>query len=398
MSYDYVVDTGVIIPDTSEVLMDVQEEQKTIFGNDFDVSDATPQGVQINAEAEARRSVIRNNAQVGNQLNPNLAGGTALDAIWALTGGERSRGTFSTVEVRCFGEDGTIISVGSEVQDENGLTWTSTVAGTIGAITSGEVDITFLAPEVGSTQAGPNTITTILTVTEGWDSADNPDAADPGTLTTSDPVARSQRRSQLGLQGISATTAIIARVSAVNNVRSVVSFDNDTPNDINFEGVLIPKNSIYVCVDGGGNSEIAEALFNAKTLGAAFSGDISTPIINGSNPNPYIVRHSNSTPVPIFVEIDVRLTNSAIVDPTNQVKNAMLAYANGELSPYPGFTAGSDANPFELSGAVQQLVLGTFTTDIKISKTAGPTDTEVIPININEVATLDENNIAVNIV
>lgn len=396
-SYDYVTDTGVIVADTQEVRTEVEDEQKVIFGDDFDVSDATPQGVQINAEAESRRSVIRNNVQLANQINPNIAGGIALNAIWALTGGERNEGTKSVVEITCFGVDGTLIAAGRNIRDEAGVLWSNLAAATIGAIDTGEVVISFYPPEVGATTAAPGTITTIVDGADGWNTCTNVDAAQVGTLTTSDAEARRQRRDQLGLQGIAATTAMRARVSAVDGVNSLAIFDNDTPNDITFEGVLIAKNSVYVCVDGGGNSEIGAALFESKTFGAGYTGDISIPIINGSNPNPYIAKFSKSTEIPIFVEIDIRLSNAAIVDPSRIVKEAMITYANGELSPEPGFVAGADASPFELAGAVQQLVPGVFTLGIRIGTSAGPTNTDVIPIAINQVATLDENNIAVNI-
>jgi len=377
-NYDYVTDTGVIVADTLEVRTEVEDEQKVIFGADFDVSDATKQGVQINAETESRRSLIRNNVQLANQLNPNIAGGIALDAIWALTGGERDIGTKSVVEITCFGVDGTLITAGRNIRDEAGLLWTNLAAATIGAVDPGEVVISFYAPEVGATAAAPNTITTIVDGAIGWNTCNNVAAAQVGTLTTSDALGRRQRRDQLGLQGISAVTAIQARVSNVNGVKSLIVYDNDTPSDVTFEGVLIAKNSVYVCVDGGGNSEIGAALFEAKTLGTSYTGDISIPIVNGSNPNPYIAKLSKSTSIPIFVEIDVRLSSSAIVDPSRIIKEAMITYAEGELSPEPGFVAGADASPFELAGAVQQLA-------------------DVIPININEVATLAENNIAVNI-
>lgn len=60
-----------------------------MFGQDLDISPETPQGVLITMETENRDAIVRNNAELANQINPDLAGGVFLDAIWALMGGAR---------------------------------------------------------------------------------------------------------------------------------------------------------------------------------------------------------------------------------------------------------------------------------------------------------------------
>lgn len=92
-NYGYVTSTGVIVPDTSTTLDQVRSEYRAAFGDDLDTSAETPQGVLITAETESRDAVARNNADLANQINPNLAGGVFLDAIWQLTGGQRVRAT-----------------------------------------------------------------------------------------------------------------------------------------------------------------------------------------------------------------------------------------------------------------------------------------------------------------
>lgn len=112
--YGFIVETGVIVPDTSDQLAQVQSEYRTAFGDDLDVSPETPQGVLIAAETESRDSVARNNAALANQINPNLAGGVFLDALWALTGGARFVATPSVIRgVELGGVPGAIIPEGA---------------------------------------------------------------------------------------------------------------------------------------------------------------------------------------------------------------------------------------------------------------------------------------------
>jgi len=88
--YEYIELAGVIVPDTLETRTQVESEFKNAFGSDLVVTPDTPQGVLITDETLARDAVIRNNAAIANQINPNLAGGVFLDALWALTGGTRT--------------------------------------------------------------------------------------------------------------------------------------------------------------------------------------------------------------------------------------------------------------------------------------------------------------------
>src|SRR6478752_8892109 len=111
--FDYVTTTGTIVPDTSTLLADVQDEYGAALGADIVVDPNTPQGAMITAEVIARTAVLSNNALVANQINPNLAGGVFLDAIWQLTGGQRLAATRSVVPgVELSGLPGTIIPAG----------------------------------------------------------------------------------------------------------------------------------------------------------------------------------------------------------------------------------------------------------------------------------------------
>ena len=85
MSYDYVVNTGLLLADTSDILSVVQDEYKDVLGKDLVVTSDTPQGVIIVTETEARSSHITGNAQVANQINPNFAG----DVIESITISEK---------------------------------------------------------------------------------------------------------------------------------------------------------------------------------------------------------------------------------------------------------------------------------------------------------------------
>ena len=87
--YEFKTDTGVIVPDTADIKAAVEREYKAALGDDLDTSPATPQGRLIAAETDARAAVLRFCALMANQINPDIASGTFLDAVAALSGIER---------------------------------------------------------------------------------------------------------------------------------------------------------------------------------------------------------------------------------------------------------------------------------------------------------------------
>ena len=57
MAYQYRSSDGLVVPDESSILSDVQQEYRDIFGSDLDVSETSPQGKLIAAETAARTGI-----------------------------------------------------------------------------------------------------------------------------------------------------------------------------------------------------------------------------------------------------------------------------------------------------------------------------------------------------
>jgi uncharacterized phage protein gp47/JayE len=173
-NYTYITQTGVIIPDTSTIKSDVQQEFKDALGQDLPTDDNTPQGVLISNETTSRQSVATNNAALANQINPNMASGVFLDAICALTGLTRTGASYSTVAaVLLSGIAGTFIPAGVRVQTTDGDIFASLAAVTLGD--DGTATVNFQAVETGPIAAPVNTLNNILDSVLGWDTANNPE-------------------------------------------------------------------------------------------------------------------------------------------------------------------------------------------------------------------------------
>ena len=114
--YDYITGQGVIVPDTSTVLTDVQNMFKSVFGEDLDLTATTTQGRLIEMFQRNRSFCIQICALVSNMLNLNRATGFVLDDLGSLFLIERQPATHTTTTVVMSGVPNTIIPVNTRLQ------------------------------------------------------------------------------------------------------------------------------------------------------------------------------------------------------------------------------------------------------------------------------------------
>jgi len=355
VNYEYITATGVIIPDTEITLSQIQTEFKNAFGQDIIVTSDTPQGVLISAETTARNAVIRNNAALANQINPNIAGGTFLDAIWALTGGGRSTPTFSNASVNLTGVAGTVIPITITVANSNGDLFSPIESVTLNS--EGMASVVFNALIAGPIAAPAATLVNIITSVLGLETAINPNDANLGTIEQSDVMARQARRNTLGQQANSQAAAIIAGVLTVPNVLSMSYRENVTSSIQVIDGVTMQPHSMWACVDGGTDIAVATAILQRKGGGCGYTDGAGTPVtVNVTDPSSgqvYSISFDRPTTVGVLVQVTLSIGQS-VLDPLTTVQNAILNYVNGLLNGEPGFVLGVPVSCFELAGAVNQ--------------------------------------------
>ena len=111
-SYNYVTTKGIVVPDTSTTRAEVEQEFRAVFGADIQLEPSTPAGALVSRIVETRDFVIRNNAELANQINPDIAGGIFLDALGRLSGADRPGTIKSRIFVRLRGNPGLTVPAG----------------------------------------------------------------------------------------------------------------------------------------------------------------------------------------------------------------------------------------------------------------------------------------------
>lgn len=387
--YQYINSTGIIVPDTSNLLAETQTEFKNVFGADLVVTPDTPQGVLIAALTLVKTQLVNNNAALANQINPNIAGGVFLDAIMALTGMQRTAATRTTVEnVTLTGAPGTIISQNSQAKTAAQDLFFLTGAVTLDS--GGNGTGTFASVEYGAIPCGAGDLDTIVTNVLGWETVTNPNAGVLGTSTQSDQAARALRLNTLAFQGVALAEAITSALYAVEGVKSLSFRENTAATTQTIDGISMVAHSVYACIDGGTDLDIAAALLENKSSGAAWNGGTTVNVVEPASGQTYAVKFDR--PDQIVIRVKVTTTNGA----TDNIKNAVMQYVNGELPGLAGFIIGADVSPFELMSGIVLLYPSYYISKIELSLDSPISySTNPIAIGINEIAVTDESRISV---
>lgn len=343
--YEYITESGVIVPDTEEILAGVQDEFRAAFGSDLVVTADTPQGVLIAAETLARKEVVTNNAAMANQINPNVAGGIFLDAIMALTGIERVAATKSVIsDVTLTGVAGTLIPAGSQAQTTTGDVFALLSGVVLDGTGNGTGD--FASDEYGAIEAAVGTLTQIISPVLGWETVTNDNAAEVGKSTQSDVEARAFRKNTLAWQGVSLCEAITSALYYVDGVSSL-SFRENYNN--------VPMGAI-ISVTGG--DTLSGTVWAMETEGTITLGTDGISFISSlqdvfPSPNPWPVAAYTTTGNITLSGLGTQTGgdwSSSLTDgdrilvknQTSESENAVWVASSSSWTRHSYFTAGED--------------------------------------------------------
>lgn len=393
--YQFISETGVVVADVSTTRQQVVDEYCAIFGEDFVTDSATINGQLIDAETTSRQSVARNNAMLANQINPHLAEGVFLDALMALTGSKRASATRSTVRTTITGRPNSIIPAKSQSVTQNGDRFQ--LVNTVVIPKTGQLDnVLFESVEEGPILAPSHQLNKIQDSVIGWETITNPEPAVVGHDQESDAHCRLRRKRTLGLIGRSVSESITSAINNLAGVRSMSFRENTTNTEQVIDGVTLSPHSIWSCVDGGNDHDIAMAILLNKTAGSNWNGQQSVSVQDPFSGQNYTVKFDRPQSLPIMVRITVQ-KYSAIVDPVKTIKDILMNYASGLMDGEEGFVVGGYVSPFEIASAINSEEPGLFVIKAEVAHQAADPlySTDTLSVSINSVATLSENNITV---
>lgn len=402
MPFNYIMPTGVVVPDTSTLKTEVQGEFSLSFGPALLLADDTPQGRLIDVETTARDLVIRGAAELSNQFNPNFNSGIFLKSICALHAVEAGEDTYTVVpEVVITALPTTVIPAGSRVSDAAGNFYKAVTQ--LVADANGDATGSFQALQPGPTVPEIGSLNRIVDGTYGWLTVSNPVAAIPGSLEEDDNVLRLARNAKLFLLSKGPIEAIMANVLTSANVRWLTYRENNSAVNATIDGVVMPPSSTWICVQGGADDDIVMGILRSKQTGSPLTAGMNNgtlvqySVVEPLSGQTYPAIFTRPDVVPVLVRVTVG--KGSAIDPFTAVPDAALNYANGKLAGERGFVVGTNVSPFELAAAINIQLPELFIKKVEVSLASAPAySTNEVEIALWEYASLTTGAISVVVV
>lgn len=199
------------------------------------------------------------------------------------------------------------------------------VSPTLASVVKGDADhaeVEVVCTETGAIVAPANSLTVIEFDVDGVESVSNPEAAEVGDVRESDADYTRRADESLSTAGSATLEAIKAAVTAVDDVNTVLAYENDrTVTDE--QG--IPPGQVLVVVDGGDDDEIGAALWESKGGGTGYYGDVEVTVQDDDGNN-QLVYFSRPTSTTLYIIVDITKGDDYPADGDDQVKAALVAY------------------------------------------------------------------------
>lgn len=304
--------TGYHYPDFPTIYNTLVTQYQGIYGADVYVDPDSMDGQFLAILASGFYDAAASGSATYNSFAPPTAQGYGLARLVKINGLEKEIPSFSTVELTIVGQENTVINNGV-AQDELGQQWGLPEQVIIPF--GGSIDVVGTALVVGAVFAEANTITTLFTPTNGWQTVNNSGPAIPGAPVETDAqlrIRQSQSTANPALTVVDATAGAIANIPGVTDV---VVYENDTGIT---DGNGIPGHSVQAVVAGSfSNLAVAQAIQLRKTPGAGTSGN-TTVNVTDSRGMPLAISFDNVADVTPGADIKVWVQYSPVNAGPNQ--------------------------------------------------------------------------------
>lgn len=314
---------GIQVQTLSEILSEMTEGFKSIYGTDINIDADTPDGNLINIFSLAKKDILDLIVSAYNSFDPDQAVGTQLDSLIQLCSITRKGGTYTETNIsitvdRSLTLDGLDTSSPFTVADDEGNEF-QLVETT--ALSSGTTACLFRAVDIGAVQVLQNTITTPVTIVLGVTAINNPDVpTQDGQDEETDAQLRIRRQKSVALPAQGFLDGMTAALNNIEAVTEAVVYENIT-GTTNGDGV--PGHSIWVIVDGGDDSDIAEVIYTYRAAGCGMYGaeSVSVTRIDGTTLD---VMFDRAVAQDLYVKFKLTSLSGATLD-TDAVKDYIAA-------------------------------------------------------------------------
>lgn len=377
---------GIQIDTFEEIFGNISEEFKTIYGQDINISQESPDGQMIGIIANTIYDLQTVIARIYNSFDPDFAQGQELNKILKLISETRKAPTKSTVDIEITTNSVVTLPDGFTVKDDNDNEWITTKGE---VLSLGVNTVTFEASDFGDISALPGTITTPVDVYVEIDSFTNPLSAVVGRNEETDTELRVRRNRILTVNAYSTIGGIGAKLLSLDGVTDAIVYENkeDTyDSDLNLDA-----HSIWCVVDGGEVDSIAELIAKDKTIGVGLKGSTSGTWIESFVKQDGSIRYitheivfDRPAEVNLYIKFDYKKRN-----PLDTVDETYIKDSLAELT----FGIDENLNATELYGNIYGITSLIIVFNLEISNDGITWYDDILELDYGEKLVLDASNI-----
>lgn len=304
----------------NDLIEEAENRAKNLFGANIQLSEDSFFGLLLQCYIFFQDALWQELENTYNSAYLDNASGIQLDYLVKYANIQRRQATKAIGEITFNGTNGVTIPIGTLVASGD-ITFETTEEG---IISGGSVIVDIQASDLGSEgNVNIGTITTLVNPIAGVTSITNTTATTTGQDEETDEELKDRYYLSLSTGGKGTLDAIRADILNVSSVRAVIINENSTDSIVG----SLPPHSFEAIVDGGDNTDIAQAILDSKPAGIDTYGTITETVQDDSGTNRDI-KFSRPTQVDIWVNITVTINSNYPPTGDNEIKQNIIDFIN----------------------------------------------------------------------
>lgn len=329
---------GLQTKDYNVLLSDIQNSLQTIYspnGEEISFDSNTPDGQFTEILANIGATVRELLSTVYNATDPSKCDSTQQDTKYQLNYLTRKGGSWTLQNIDIV-TDKTVTLQGLDGNFANNESYAFTVSDDAGnnwylvdttTVLTGTNSLEFRAQNQGPVNPTIGTITNMVTIVSGVVSVINSQGYTIlGEDAESDYDFRIRRDRSTGNQSGNNADTILGQLLSLEGVKQCTVWVNDTNST---DSTSTPAHTLWVIVDGGANTEIADIIYDNKG-GCGTRGSVTVPVITVSN-QILNINFDRPTTQSLYIKFDIQVVGDVTLISQSGIKQYIVDNLNYQI-------------------------------------------------------------------
>ena len=244
----------------------------------------------------------------------------------------------------------------------------------------------------------------IYRAVSGWDAITNVSPGVVGVDVESRIAFETRRKQSVARNARNMDGATLSAILETSGVLDAYVWSNRTASTVTRGTTNFPvlAHSIYICVYGGADEDVADSIFRTYNPGANLNGDTTFTIYDTDNysaPYPeYVMQWQRASPTRVYFKVELDSSLNPPSDISTQVKNMITKVFNGDYDGIDKARIGATINSGKYYAPVISIspdTVGILSLQVSLD---GVTYHPSVTMGIDQIPTIQDSDITVTLV